>query len=93
MAHDVFGDDARDHELEQIIFAAGFGAAAAHFESAEGMTADDRAGAGAIDVNIAGDDLGFGALDVGRAAREKSGGERVVGVVRDRDGFSPSPSL
>ena len=87
MAHDVFGDDARDQELEQIIAAAGFGSAAAHFESAEGMAADDRAGAGAIDVNIAGDQLGFDPLNVRRAAREESGGQRVVGAVRDLDGF------
>ena len=42
---------------KKIIVAAGFGAAAAHLESAERMTADDRAGAGAIDVNVAGDDF------------------------------------
>ena len=71
MACDVFGHDARDEEVQQIICATGFGAAAAHFESAKGMTADDRAGARAVDVNVAGFQLRFDALDVGRAAREK----------------------
>ena len=51
------------------------------------MAADDRAGAGAIDVDITGDEFGFDPLDVGRTAREESRGERVVGVVRDSDRF------
>src|ERR1700719_388784 len=85
VAHDVFADDAREQKLEKIICAPSFGAAAAHLESAEGMATDDRAGAGAIDVNVAGFELGFGAFDIGRASREKSCGERVVGVVCDID--------
>src|SRR5438132_8353142 len=51
------------------------------------MAANDRTGAGAIDVNVAGDDLRFGALDVGRAAREKPGGQREFGAVRDLECF------
>src|SRR6184192_1263039 len=66
MACDVFGHDARDEEVQQIIFATGFGSAAAHLESAEGMTADDCTGARAVDVNIAGFQLRLDALDVGR---------------------------
>src|SRR6267378_5174320 len=65
---DVFGHDARDEEVQQIIFATGFSAAAAHLESSEGMTADDCTGARAVDVNIAGFQLCFDALDVGWAA-------------------------
>jgi hypothetical protein len=41
----IFGDDARHNELQKIIGAACFGAAAAHFETAEWMAADNRAGA------------------------------------------------
>ena len=74
-------------KCKQVIAAARFGAAAAHFESAKRMPPDDRAGAGAIDVNIAGDQARFDALDVGRAAREKSAGQRVIGAVRDFDRF------
>ena len=73
--------------MQKIIFAAGLGAATAHLESAEWVPPDDRAGAGAIDVNIPGFDLRSGALDVGWTAREKSGGERVIGAVRDLDCF------
>src|SRR4051812_38529862 len=87
VAHDVFGYDPRDHELEQVIAAAGLRSAARHLESTEGMAPNDGARAGAIDVNIAGDQLRFHALDVRRAAREESGGQRVVGVVRDADRF------
>src|SRR5437588_7354584 len=65
---DVFGHDARDEEVEQIIFAAGFSAAATHLESSEGMTADDCTGARAVDVNIAGFQLCFDTVDVGWAA-------------------------
>ncbi len=87
VACDVFGYDARDEEVQQIIFATCFSAAAAHLESAEGMTADDCTGAWAVDVNIAGFQLRFDALDVGRAAREKAAGQRVIGAVGDFDRF------
>src|SRR4051794_262821 len=64
VAHDVFRHDPRDDELEEIIAASRFRPAAGHLESAKGMPADNGAGAGAIDVNVAGDQLGFHALDV-----------------------------
>ena len=73
--------------MEQIIGSAGFGSAARHLESAEGMAADDGASAGAIDVNIACDQLRLDALDVRGTAGEESSGQCIVGVVRDPDGF------
>src|SRR5882757_5304442 len=85
VAHDVFGDDARNEEVQQIIAAAGLGAATAHFESAERMPADYRAGTGAIDINIPGDELGLHPFNVSWTAREESGGERVIGVVSNSD--------
>src|SRR5438034_5176630 len=87
MACDVFGHDARDQEVQQIIFTTGFSATAAHLESTEGMTADDCTGARAVDVNIAGFQLRFDALDVGWAAREKAGGQCVISTVGDFDRF------
>ena len=78
MAHNVFGDDAWNEEVQQIIAAAGFGAAAAHFESTERMAADHRAGAGAIDINIPGYEIGLHSLDVSGTAREESGSERAI---------------
>jgi hypothetical protein len=68
VACDVFGYDARDEEIEQIIFATGFSAAAAHLKSTKGMTADDCAGAWPVDVDIAGFQLRFDAVDIGWAA-------------------------
>ena len=54
------GDDPRKQKLQQVIRAAGLGAAAAHLEAAKGVAAHDRAGARAVDVNIAGFELGLG---------------------------------
>src|SRR4029079_10378469 len=85
VAHNVFGDDARDQEIEQIIAAAGFGAAAAHFESTERMAADYRASAGAIDINIPAHELVLYPFNVSRTSREESGGERIIGVVSNSD--------
>ncbi len=87
MAGDIFGYDPGHNKLQKIIGAACFGAAAAHLESAEWMAADDGASAGAIDVDVTGNNLSFGALDVGWTAREKSGGQRKFGAVRDLECF------
>ena len=51
----VFGEDAGEQEILRIFHAAGFGAAAAHFKAAEGLTAHDRAGDAAVDVEVAAD--------------------------------------
>src|SRR5207237_8583897 len=58
-----------------------------HFESAKTMAADDYAGSGAVEVNVARLDLSLSALDVRRAAREKSGRERVISTVCDFNRF------
>ena len=65
-------------KLQQVIAAAGLGAAAAHLEAAKRMPTHHRAGAGAVDVNISRHQLGFDPLDVCRTAREKAGGQRIV---------------
>src|SRR5439155_10632213 len=83
----VFGHHSRNEEVQQVIFTTGFGAAATHFESAKGMAPDNRAGARAIDIDISRLQLGFNALDIGRAAREKSAGQRVIGAVCYFEGF------
>ena len=51
------------------------------------MPAHHGASAGAVDINIARFNLRFRALDVRGTAREKSGGERVVRAVGNRDCF------
>jgi hypothetical protein len=65
---DIFGYDARQQELQEIIGATGLRPAAAHFESAEGVTSNNRTGAGAINVNVAGDNFRLGAFDIRRTA-------------------------
>ena len=54
-AYAVFGDDAGDHEVLEVLGAARLGAAAAHLESAKRLAADDRPGDAAVDVEIAAD--------------------------------------
>ena len=83
MATRVFGHHARDQEMQKIIFAASLGAAAAHFETAKGMAADDRARARAVNVKVAGFQAGLHPLDIIGTAREKAAGQRIVGSVRD----------
>src|SRR5437762_7250548 len=51
------------------------------------MAPDNRSCARTIDVNVARLNLGFGAINIGRAAGEKSGRERVIGTVRNIEGF------
>src|SRR5205807_10144153 len=85
VTRDVCGAKAWDEEVEQVMAAAGVGAAAAHFESAKRMAADHRASAGAIDINVPGYERGFDPLDVSGTAREESGGERVIGIVGNSD--------
>ncbi len=87
VAHNVLGHDPRNEELQQVIAPARFRPAPAHLETAKGMPPDDRPGAGTIDVDVAGFQLGFRPLDVGRAAREKARGQRIIGAVRDLDRF------
>ena len=93
MAHDVFGHDPWDKKLQQIISPARLGPAAAHLESAKGMPPYDRAGAGTIDINIAGDQFGFDPLDIRGAAREKSSGQRVINPVGHLQRFVETRTL
>src|SRR5437868_6796172 len=79
-------DAERERAKEMLVFAAaGFGSAATHFESTERMPADHRTGTGPIDINIPSDEFGFDPLDVSGTAREESGGEGVIGIVRNSD--------
>lgn len=52
VAESIFGDHARKHEIEQIVWAARFGAPAGHFESAKWMSADNSAGDRPINVEV-----------------------------------------
>src|SRR5215469_11669756 len=87
VTRDVLGDHAREQKVQKIIRAAGFGAATAHFKSAEWVPPNNCACAGAIDVEVTRFDLRFGAFDVRRAAREKPGRQRIIGAVCHSDRF------
>src|SRR5262245_55365197 len=52
-AHLVFGDGARKEELQQVVRAAGLRADAAELEPAERLPVHQRAGAFAVDVQVA----------------------------------------
>ena len=73
-------------KLVEVVGAAGLGADAAHAVAAEGLAADDRAGDVAVEVDVAGPQLGGRPLEVHRRAREAPGGEGVVGAVGQLDG-------
>ena len=60
------------------MFTAGFGPASRHLETAEGMPFHDRAGAAAIQIEVAHEYLLLCSLERFRAARKNAGGEGVV---------------
>src|SRR5208283_2227340 len=68
-------------ELEQVIGAAGLGIGAGHVEAAEGMAADQGAGAFAVEVQVADEEALLGGVDPGRVAGVDGAGEAVLGIV------------
>ena len=70
LAQGVLGADPGVEELVEVVGAAGLGADAAHAVAAEGLAADDGAGDVAVEVHVAGPQLGRGPLEVHRRARE-----------------------
>ena len=73
-------------KLSQIVCPAGFGSSAGHFKSAEWMAADDRAGDGAIDVEVSDQKFRTHAIDVLRAARVEASSESERCVIGNLDG-------
>ena len=72
LAEGVLGDDPRVEELVEVVGAAGLRADAAHPVAAEGLAADDGAGDVAVQVDVAGPQLGRG-----RAAGAPASGRRA----------------
>src|SRR5205823_12574405 len=81
----VLRHDARLDELEQVVRPAGLRAHAREAVAAERLAADERAGDGAVDVEVPGSQLLGGAADARRGAREEPGRERVLGIVGERE--------
>src|SRR5947199_10815462 len=73
-------------ELPEIVGATGFRSDARQAVAAERLASDDGTGDGAVDIDVAGAQLGRGARDVRRRARDNARGERVVGGVADGEG-------
>src|SRR3954452_16571545 len=67
-AHLVLGDRSRQHELQQVVRAAGLRADAAQLEPAEGLAVHQRTRALAVDVQVADAEPALHLLQVARAA-------------------------
>src|SRR4051812_47881909 len=80
-AEAVFGDDAGHEKILQVFASTRLGAAARHFESAERMTLDHRAGDHPVDIKIPADQFIFHASDIDGAARVTSSRQREFAVV------------
>ena len=70
-------------EQVQVIRAAGLRIGARHVEAAEGMRADHRAGALAVDVQVADVELADGAVDLVARLGVDRAGQAELGVVGD----------
>ena len=70
-------------EQVQIIRAAGLGIGARHVEAAEGMRADHRSGALAVDVEVADVELADRAIDLVARVGVDRAGQAELGVVGD----------
>src|SRR5687768_1193044 len=77
VADGVLGDGAGKDELQQVVAAAGFAANTGHLEAAEGLPADEGAGDGPVEIEIAGEKLPPHAVERCRTARVDAAGERV----------------
>lgn len=71
----------------EVVWATGFGAYAGHAEAAEGLAADECAGAGSVDVEVADSEVFFGLVDVCGFAGEDAAGEFVFVVVGESHRF------
>src|ERR1700722_2436868 len=67
VAERVFSDDARKHEIEQVVSSAGFRSSSGHLVPAEWVSPHDGTGDGAIDIEVSDLKLRTDAFDVLRA--------------------------
>src|SRR5690606_10782635 len=81
-----FGDALALREEQQVVRATGLGVGAAHVEAAEGLYADEGAGALAVEIEVAAVEVLGGALDALAVLREERAGEAELGVVGDLHG-------
>src|SRR5712671_5683766 len=86
-AQTILGDHSRHQEVLQILAPASFRSRPGHFEAAEGLAFDNRAGNGAVDVKVAANQLRLYTLDIDRAARITAAGKGELAVVRHGESF------
>ena len=84
-------DRLRLREEEEVVAAAGLGVGARHVEAAERVDADQRAGALAVEVEVADEELALAALELLAVARVDGAGQAVLGVVGDARAPRRSP--
>ena len=82
----VLRHHARLDELQQVVRPACLRSDAGQPVSPERLSSDTRPGDPPVHVHVAGAEILRGAADVHRRAREDAARERVVGVVREREG-------
>src|SRR5215472_14912300 len=80
-----FGDGFGLEEQQQIVFSAGLGVGAGHVEPAEGMRADHRAGALAVQIQIPDVEHFFGLADLFGILRVHRAGQAKLRVVGNRE--------
>ena len=80
-------------EQVQVVGAAGLGICARHVEAAEGVRADHRSGAFAVDVQVADVELVDGAVDLVAGLGVDRAGQAELGVVGDLEGVVEAASF
>ena len=90
-AHRVLGDAARFHEVHQVVVPSGLRAHSRHPETAEWLSADERTGDPAVQVEIADSVVAPGSVQVTRLAAEDAAGQFVSGRVGEFEGRIENP--
>src|SRR5947208_7052030 len=80
-ADSMFGNSARNDELQEIVAAASLAADAAHLEAAEGLAVHQGTCDRAVQIEIANKELAAGAIEGGRTAGVDAASEGVVRAV------------
>src|SRR6185437_2030383 len=80
---DLLRDGLGLREEQQVVAATGLRVGTRHIEAAEGMAADHRAGALAVEVQVADVELTLRAGDALAVAGEERAGQTILGAVGD----------
>ena len=84
-AHGVLTHGAWLDEVREVVASTSFGSEAGHAEAAEGLSTDECAGDGSIEVEVADAELASRFRQVRRSTAENSAGQLVLGRIRDSE--------